>query len=714
MPSMGNDSSHPSLFFTAADVDAIRARAASSLKPQLDALVAYAAAHLDEAPPAELHGGYEKKGDQIQYPFHAHILNFSFLARITGEARYLDAARRWALTLASMPELVGVIDAAAMKCASCGYPEGWALTALAVAYDWLYPHFSEEERGVLRDKIRLLSKVLDDATFSGEWWTGAYLHHDTWIPFGGLGVGAMSILSEVPEAAGWAARAEHEIEGALDWLDGDGAWPEGPCGWAFALNSVVPFWDAYGRRFPERGRALLDNAWLANTWRFRLYSRVPDGRFLGFGDCSENGSYQTTGYQGAPVLRWLAARYRNPYAQWLAEQEWEKRPNPYTAAWEILFADPGVGAAPPDELPRGALFENQAMAFLRTGWERADTVLAFRGAALLGRRASALFRGDRLGEFNNSTTHVHADANAFGVWSRGSFALALAHYGQRETEHQSSLLVDGQGQYTSFGEDHAGRPDGRITGFFTSAAASFVAADAAACYPPGLNRFVRRLYLVEPGIVFVHDDVAAASPVGLEWRLHVDSSAAVELGADGFTSVLDGARTVVRLARPGGLRFDTLTDDWNRAVTMALPDRTAEAQLVGVVLPSLPADAQPSIAAPTGSSFVLDALGATVVAAFAVAPSALEVPGRLQGEGTAAIAWTRGDTRGLLAVEATRCAVDGELLFAAATPVTLALTRTASSGQVTISAPRAVRVEILGAGRRVAVDAPEGLSTHAL
>jgi len=718
MPSMASRSSgiadavHPSLFFTDADLDAIRARAASSLKPQLDALIQDAAAHLDEAPPSALTGDDEAKGDQVQSPFLHLILNFSFLALITGEARYREAARRWALSLARMPELVGVLDPAARRCAGCGYPEGWALTALAVAYDWLYPHLDADARAVLQDKIRLLSEVLDDATFAGEWWTGAYLHHDTWIPLGGLGLGALSIAREVPEAEAWAARAQHELEAALDWLDGDGAWPEGPCGWAFALASVVPFWEAYRRRFPGRGRALLDSAWLANTWRFRLYSRVPDGRFLGFGDCRASGGYQTTGFEGAPALRWLAARYRNPYAQWLAEREWETLPNPYTAAWEIVFDDPSVGALPPDDLPRGAAFENQAMAFLRTGWDRAATVLAFRGAALLGRRATSLVSAARLEELDNSTTHVHADGNAFGVWSRGEFAIALAHYGQRETDRQNSLLVDGRGQYTAFDVDHPGRPEGHLTSFFTSEAASLVSAEAAGCYPPGLQRFVRRLYLIEPGVVFVHDDIAAAAAVELEWRFHVDRGAAVDVRSDGFTSVLEGARTVVRLASPGGLRAGTLTDVWNRAVTLMLPERTTQAQLVAVVLPSLPVDAAPSIATPTGNAFVLEALGASVVAAFAAAPGTLHVPGRLEADGTAAIAWTQGDTRGLLAVDSTRCAVDGEVLFTAGGPVTLSYTRRGSTVRVAVATPRAVRIDLLDAGSRFTVRAPAGVSTH--
>jgi len=697
-------SSRPHLFFTAADVPAIRRRCATSMKPGLDALIAYCTEHLGDEVPGELHGGYERKADQLQSPFLINIVNFSFCAVVTGDARYRDAGKRWALGLASMGDLVGTFYDEG-KCGNCGYPEGWANTALAAAYDWLYPHFSPEERVIIRNKIALLTRALAVASVGDEWWTGAYLHHDTWIPLGGMGIGAMAILDEVPEALGWADRAAREILGALDWLADDGAWPEGPCGWAFALQSVIPFIDAYRRRLPSRAAELVNNGWLVNTWKFRVGSRVPSGRFLAFGDCRDTGGYQFTGYQGAPALRFLAARYRNPYAQWQAAREWEDRPNPYTAAWEIIWMDPSVGEVSPDDLPRGMLFDNQKMAFLRTAWDPRGTVLAFRCDSLLGARAASLFRADRAARFNNSTTHVHADANSFAIWSRGEFSMTMAKYGQNETQFQSSLLVDGQGQYTSFSASHAGRPQGEIIGFFHSPHASFVAGDAARCYPPGLSRYARRLYLVRPGIVFVVDDVAAERAVELEWRMHVDGDATVELVDGGFTSTLRGARTWVRLSLPSGARFDELTDDWNRTITMSPGGRTTAAGLAAVVLPSLPGSARPIISTPGPRSFLVEALGAKVAAAF----GGEEIPGRLSGDGTAAIATAMDGASGFFVADATRLSVDGERVLSASARVTASYAREGGSARLVVDAEAGAQIQLRGG---VTLRVPAGRSSH--
>jgi hypothetical protein len=705
----GRPSAHPYLFFGPDDLPAIRERCAKSMRGQLDVLVTHADAHAGDTPPSALSGGYEKKGDAIQDPFLANILVFSFVAAITDDVRYQGAAKAWALALASMHDWDGVFGDEG-RCAGCGYPEGWGVTALAVAYDWLYPHYSDDERALLRDKISEVTRALYQASMGGEWWSGAYLHHDTWIPLGGLGIGAMAVIDEAPDAPTWAERAQHELMAAIDWLDADGGWPEGPAGWAFAMASAVPFWAAYARRFPERGRALLDDPWIARCSTFRLASRTPDGQFLGFGDSSPSGSYQENAREAGPVLRFLAAQYRDAHAQWLASREWEKVPNPYTAAWEILFADPSVGEDPPDDLPRGTLFDNQAMAYLRTGWDAGSTLLGFRSDALLGRRAGSLFKGSDVEAFNNSTTHVHADAGAFGIWSRGGFAITMARYGQRETEFQNSLLVDGQGQYAAYGPDHVGRPDGRITHFFTARHAGFAAGEAAQCYPPGLQRFARRVYLVDPGIVFVFDDIAADAPVRLEWRMHVDGSASVDVGDAGFTSTLNGLRTVVRLAEPAGLGFGLVSDHFNRGVTMATPGAVASAELAAVVLPSLPSGAEPAVETPSARSFVVEALGVTVLAAFSAQPGSVEVPGRLSSDGTAAITVAGADTDGFLVVDATRLSRDGVTLFTASSAVTASYHRDGAAAAVTIDAPAAASVTVMGK----TLDVPQGTSDHDL
>jgi hypothetical protein len=334
------------------------------------------------------------------------------------------------------------------------------------------------------------------------------------------------------------------------------------------------------------------------------------------------------------------------------------------------------------------------MAFMRTGWGAGATVAAFRGTNLIGRKAASLFRGENVWEWNNSTVHTHADANTFVIWSRGEFAVTPAGYAQRETSFQNSLLVDGQGQYISFGADHIGRPDGQVTKFFTSRTASVVEGEAAKTYRPGLSKFLRRLYVVEPGIVFLVDDIAAERPVMLEWLFHVDNSSALELGQNGFTSVLYRKKTFVRASQPGGFRFSDVSDSYNRGVTMALPSRVTGSELMAVIVPSVPADAQTAISTPSGRSFIVEAIGSTVLAAFSSEGQRLEVPGRVSGEGSAVILYSGSGTAGFFVEGGMRLSLDGEPQLVSSAPVTVSYARTGSSGLLTVSAssPSVIRL----------------------
>jgi hypothetical protein len=108
-------------------------------------------------------------------------------------------------------------------------------------------------------------------------------------------------------------------------------------------------------------------------------------------------------------------------------------------------------------------------------------------------------------------------------------------------------------------------------------------------------------------------------------------------------------------------------------------------------------------------------LDTTVLAAFAATPGALQIPGRLSAKGSAAIAWRRKDTTGLLAVGATSLVLDGETLFEAPTPVTIAYVRAGGSAEATVSTSTAVTVRVASAGGSTAnVEVPVGMSSRSV
>jgi len=724
----------PRLFFAAREIAALKAKCAGPMQAQFDAVTKYAAEHLADAPPAKLEGDNEEKGLKIEHPFLTNILDFSFLYLVTDDPKYLAAAKRWTLGLARLEEWEGKV-VQECKEGDRGLYTGFGLTALAAAYDWLYNEFTPAERRVIRAKIASRCEAIYRATFpedvekGGEWWGGAYLHHDHTIPVAGMGLGALAIMDEAPEARVWAARAEEEFLEATKRLGVDGGWHEGPCGWAFAMASFVPFWDAYSRAFPTR---LDDSTWLQETWRFRLYSRTPDGKFISFGDGRDTGNYQWTAYEAAPALRFIANRFGNPYAQWPAEQEWQARPNPYTAVWEIIWADTSLAPAPPDGLPQSALFENEGLAVMRTGWGATDTVVGFHCDSLVGAAAAEYHeKGDDY--MNTAVDHTHADANSLAIWSRGGFALRNAGYGQRDTGFQNSVLVDGGGQYRSF--DRKARPAtprGVVKRFFTSKFASFVEGEAAGCYPPGLDRFTRQVFLVSPGMVFVADRLSAEKEFLPEWVYHVEKAGKIETEPFGFTADTERLRTVVHVTGVDPLKASTADDKWNTGVRLTPPKKAADWNLIAAVVPSLPSE-KVSVAGLTASSLAAARGAVTAVAAFSRDGNKFDAGDRITGSGAAAIAVIDGGTRGFVAVDATALSVDGMQVLSAPVPVTVSCVGSAAGGEVTIEAKEPTQVAIdpgfpvglvtladgkkvpyLADGPRIILNVPEGAFTYRL
>ena len=719
----------PHLFFTPADVDSLRAKCAGAMKPQFDEIARYAVEHLADVPPAQLEGDNEQKGLQIEHPFLTNVLNFSFLYVVTGEPKYLDAAKRWTLGLAALPEWEGKV-VPSDKEADRGLYTGFGLTGLAAGYDWLYNSLTEDERRLVRTKIASRSEAIYRATSHGEWWSRAYLHHDLWIPVAGMGLGAVAVMDEVPDARTWALRAEEEFAEALRRLGDDGAWHEGPCGWTFAMASFVPFWDAYNRKF---GARFDSSKWLQETWRFRLYSRTPDGQFLSFGDGRATGNYQQTGYQAAPALRFLARKFVNPYAQWLAAEEWSARPNPYTAVWEIIWADTAIAARPPYDLPLSMLFANEGLAILRTGWHIEHTVAAFHCDSLVGEVAARFYQNGDDG-VNTAVDHAHADANTLAIWSRGRFALTAAGYGQRDTRFQNSLLVDGQGQYRSFDrKERPGRPKGVINRFFSSRFASLVDGEAAACYPPGLAKYTRRIFVVHPGVVFISDSVAAEKEVLPEWMFHVPKESATVTGVSGFESYIEKIRTTMKIAAPRVATITASENERNKAVHVTAPKRGKEFTLFAAILPSYSSDLGATVDSPTESSLVVETPEWKVLAAFAPQGGKFELPGRLTGDGLAGVAMVAGPERGFLAVDSTSLSVDGVKVLSAPVPVTVSVSVWIEAGEITVSCGEPTQLAIdpgmsvrdvtkpggrsvphLNEGPRLILNVPEGASTYTL
>ena len=376
------------------------------------------------------------------------------------------------------------------------------------------------------------------------------------------------------------------------------------------------------------------------------------------------------------------------------------------------------------------LFRNQGLAILRTGWDAVDTVAAFHCDSVVGQQGATHYRaGDT--RINTGTDHAHADANSFVLWSRGRFAIHPANYGQRDTEFENTILVNGKGQYRSFdSKDHPGRPSGQVTRFLPGAFASYVTGEAAQCYAPGLKRFGREMYVVQGGVVFFVDAVEGDAPVDVEWLLHVQLDAVVRHTLDAMIVRVDAVQSHVGFARPAQPKLEGTKDKYNRVIHATLPEKAASTRLVTVIVPNVAADSAVTVESPAEGMFVVSTPGSKLAATFPATVATFDAGG-LSGSAATAIATLEGPTAGFLAVECTELSTGGTTLLASPVPVTVSCWADAAGGTMTVTTREPTQVAIdprmpvrnvtIGVGKavpfisdgpRVILNAPSGTTTY--
>jgi len=114
---------------------------------------------------------------------------------MTGDQRYLGAARQWAL-------------------ASCGYhtwgygpydgkdlATGHQLFGLAIIYDWCYHDLDEASRQRIRETlVSRASAMFQAAATRDTYWHRSYLQNHLWVNVCGLGAAGFALFDETQEA----------------------------------------------------------------------------------------------------------------------------------------------------------------------------------------------------------------------------------------------------------------------------------------------------------------------------------------------------------------------------------------------------------------------------------------------------------------------------------------------------------------------------------
>ena len=554
--------SHPRLYFDSTRRDELRSAAAGThaavwklIRQQTDSFVA-------QRPPA-----YQETSDEEQLWQREVGNRLPFLAlahSITGESKYLAAAREWSL-------------------ASCGYPHwgagrfdgtdlaaGHQLFGLAMVYDWLYADLDEDARATILDTLLTRGAVMFRAC-STQYWRDEFLQNHLWVNITGLAAAAMAIFDESgagERADAWLGLILDKYHRTEEALGPDGASHEGVGYWSYGVEYMLKFWHLAADLLGED----LSSPWWANTAAYRLYLGLPRGAWttrntiVDIADCP-----RYDWYGPEYLLRALARRYRDGYAQWLAAEIESAGAAAYAARWlNLLWYDPEIVPLPPSDLPTLRHFEDLGIVSARSDWSGSESLVVFKCGPAIGREATRKF------DFDPGGGHVHPDANHFVLFGAGEWLVRDDGYGWKQTDHHNTLLVDGKGQ---LGEGYQWfraqdpirrRMDPRILRAASSAELDEIRGDAAAAYPPesGLVRFLRRAYFLKPDVLILVDEVELDAACALELRFHPEFPG----------SRLDD-RAILCRGKRAALRIEPLTVDGVEVTAGELPGRDRDGKL---------------------------------------------------------------------------------------------------------------------------------------
>lgn len=548
---------HPRVFVTQGEIDALKEKAKTQKELWQTAVSRVRALTVEPpAPPAETRRAQNEVG--------LGIAEAAFIYKMTGERRYLDAAKKY-MDAAVSYNIWGYswnkpdVDLAA----------GHLLYGMGWAYDLLYHDLTPAERTKYRDKLIRQARLMFDFFKPKSGKTYAYSQNHTFIPISGLAITAYALIGETPEAKEWAALSRAIFDRVLATYTQDGYFYESMEYWIFSTPWLVHYMDAHQHATGENLYDTTSGFKLAH--KYVAHSTLPGGEFnFDYGDIyagnvtrSRKGDdyhreringHLRTNYN---ILYNLAARYNSAEAQGVADWLAAKGQVNAEEFWTFIWHNPAIKSVPIEKQGRAHYFADHEVVFWRSSWADDATAFSFKAGPPEGHSAKASI--ERFPDWRLSSGHAHPDAGSFIIWSKGKYLTGDSGYaGVPLTEHHNAIVFGGKGQAKE-GSGHdvwVGVPYERldrirISGVKFDDKKVWLTADLTSAYEPelGVTSFIRKFEFTAPGEWLVEDSITTSKPQVITSYLHADSSI-LEKGKNIFEFEPGGTSLFVEILSP--------------------------------------------------------------------------------------------------------------------------------------------------------------------
>ena len=465
-------------------------------------------------------------------------VRLAFVYQMTGDERYAHKSFEFAEALCDM-------DTWVMR--ACQFPKAYfrvspmgarkdkvvftyAIIAsstaadLSAVYDWLYPALDN----VKRDRIRgaLLEKAIIQVRGNWEyhWWSTAYrCNWSAWC-CNGLGLAALTLLTEDPNLTDVAAETYNRIVKTFDEIGPDGGWREG-VGYGFhTVHVAMNYADAL-KRVTGGAYNIFDHPKLDAFAQFPLYVSAPPNKSAHFGD-SHTGRYSDATRSGK-----LARETGNGLWAWINENWCGTSGDMFHILWGDHDVEP--------QFPAGTSHH-----FSKIGW------VSMRSDFSDPEKVTVIGKAGK----NDDTHHGHLDVGQITVYWKGEEYICdhgAAVYDEKffdpekyDTPQAASrghnlIFVNGEQQVS--GSNYHKPIDesigGEVLEFRPGKNRDYALMDPTNAYPgKELKKWRRHIILEKPVITVVVDEVGSDRGAEIEARFH---SKCEQIVREGYT-LLDG------------------------------------------------------------------------------------------------------------------------------------------------------------------------------
>jgi hypothetical protein len=498
---------HPRLLFSAADIPAMKEKAAGAGKPFFDMMLKYLPDCV--APTKKL---YQTDATDGQRQGFWRLPTVALHYVLTGDKKSLENS------VAFMKALMDVEDWETGAERNSGMSSANVMIGMALAYDWLYndlePGFREAMRKCLWKHARWqyygghLMKNPGVGYWQNDPQNNHRFHRDA-----GMVLAALAAATGAPDEQWFLGKVKEEVQFIHDWLPEDGTTHESPSYMIFGNPYLVLFMQAADRCY---GTKFLDHPFFKNHPLFRAEICTPDLRdVFDYGDSGGLGSYN-------PYL-WKLTGYhklKDEQAAWW--RMFNQNNDTFMFGWmSMVWLDPSVTGGTPANLPKNMLFPDIGIVVCRDGWEANSVGAMFKCAPYGGHKLNEYITKNDFHYVN--VAHDDPDAGQFQLYADGAkIAMDDGYSSHKLTSSHNTILVNGKGQKQEGQEwtQPIPKTDMSKLAYMVTYKASddiVIAEGEAGGMYPDLDRFRRTFIWVKGSYVLIIDDITAKKESEFTW-----------------------------------------------------------------------------------------------------------------------------------------------------------------------------------------------------